>query len=113
MATEKETRPNISSVDSWLRHSELVVLSDSITNTDITSWTTFEAPVILESDDDFEHILRVGETLYYLSFRYYGADNFWWIIALRNKIDLPDEQAYPGKSLIIPSPAYVEAEFVK
>lgn len=36
-----------------------------------------------------EHILQRGERLDHLAARYLGDDDYWWVIALGNKIDYP------------------------
>jgi hypothetical protein len=39
--------------------------------------------------------------------KYYGDPLLWPVIALRNGIDLPDNELYPGRRILIPAPDFV------
>lgn len=53
--------------------------------TDPTARDTM-GPEILDGIDTVEHILSVGERLDGLAFKYFGDDEYWWVIALCNRI---------------------------
>lgn len=61
-------------------------------------------PDILDGVETFEHIYQAGERLDAISYRYYGDEDYWWIIALANRIS--DPFVIPaGRRLRIPSDA--------
>lgn len=43
-------------------------------------------PDILDGVETVDHILAVGERLDGLAFKYYGDEDYWWVIALANRI---------------------------
>ena len=67
---------------------------------DLTTKNPF-GPDILDSVETVEHILQVGERLDALAARYYGDDEYWWIIALANRIQDPFSLSI-GRRLRIP-----------
>jgi nucleoid-associated protein YgaU len=52
--------------------------------------------------ENFSHVTIGGETLEYLSWRYYGASEFWWRIADANALFFPFTLP-PGVRLMIPA----------
>lgn len=46
-------------------------------------------PDILDGVDTIDHVLSVGERLDLLAFKYYGDPEYWWIIAMANRIQDP------------------------
>lgn len=67
---------------------------------DPTSRDTF-GPDILDGVETTEHVLVLGERLDSLAARYYGDDEYWWIIALSNRI-LDPFSLIVGRRLRIP-----------
>lgn len=61
-------------------------------------------PDILDGVNTIEHILVAGERLDVLAFRYYGDEDYWWVIALANRIMDPFALT-AGQRLRIPSDA--------
>jgi hypothetical protein len=61
-------------------------------------------PDILDGVDCVEHILVVGERLEIIAHQYYGDEDYWWVIALANRI-LDPFSLTPGTRLRIPSDA--------
>lgn len=59
---------------------------------------------ILDGVDTIEHIVRGGERLDIIAHRYYGDEEYWWIIALANRIMDPFSLTV-GSRLRIPSEA--------
>lgn len=64
-------------------------------------------PDILDGVDTVEHIYIAGERLEVISHRYYGDEDYWWVIALANRIMDPFSIA-AGRRLRIP----VEAKLI-
>lgn len=46
-------------------------------------------PDILDGVETVDHIIQVGERFDILASRYYGDDEYWWVIALVNRISDP------------------------
>lgn len=46
-------------------------------------------PDILDGVDTFDHIVKGGERLDIIAHRYYGDEEYWWVIALANRISDP------------------------
>lgn len=46
-------------------------------------------PDILDNVDTLDHVLAVGDRLDLLAHRYYGDSEYWWVIALANRIEDP------------------------
>lgn len=63
-------------------------------------------PDILDGVETVEHILVAGERLDVLAHKYYGDEDYWWVIALANRIMDPFMMV-PGTRLRIPSEAKV------
>lgn len=61
-------------------------------------------PDILDGVDTVEHILSAGERLDVLAHRYFGDEDYWWIIAIANRIQDPFSLV-AGTRLRIPSDA--------
>lgn len=63
-------------------------------------------PDILDGVETIEHILNFGERLEILAHTYYGDEDYWWIIALANRIQDPFTLT-AGTRLRIPADARV------
>ena len=61
-------------------------------------------PDILDGVDTVEHIVRGDERLEVIAHRYYGDEDYWWVIALANRIMDPF-QVTVGRRLRIPTEA--------
>lgn len=62
------------------------------------------APDILDGVDTVEHIVKSGERLDVIAHRYYGDEEYWWVIALANGIS--DPFSVPaGRRLRVPTEA--------
>ncbi len=59
-------------------------------------------PDVLDGVDTVEHILDSGERLDLLANRYYGDEDYWWVIALVNRIQDPFSLTV-GQRLLIPT----------
>lgn len=61
-------------------------------------------PDILDGVETIDHVLTAEDRLDLLAFRYYGDEDYWWVIALANRISDPFS-IVPGRTLRIPSEA--------
>jgi hypothetical protein len=43
-------------------------------------------PDVLDGVDTFDHVLTLGERLDTISHKYFGDPDYWWVIALANRI---------------------------
>lgn len=59
-------------------------------------------PDVLDGVETLDHILKAGERLDGLAHRYYGDADYWWVIALANRIQDPFA-LHPGTRLRVPS----------
>jgi nucleoid-associated protein YgaU len=59
-------------------------------------------PDIFENITTIEHTVSVGERLDHLSARYFGDDQYYWVIAVVNSIIDPLDIS-PGRKLRIPT----------
>ncbi len=59
-------------------------------------------PDILDGVQTVEHALRLGERLDTIAHRYYGDSDYWWVIALANRIQDPFSLTV-GQRLRIPT----------
>jgi nucleoid-associated protein YgaU len=56
---------------------------------------------LLEGVETFEHVVELGERLDSLSARFFGDDQYWWVIALVNDIGWA-HSITPGAKLRVP-----------
>lgn len=59
-------------------------------------------PGILDAVETLDHVLKAGDRLDTLAHRYYGDSDYWWVIAVANRIQDPFSLR-PGTRLRIPS----------
>lgn len=43
-------------------------------------------PDILDGVDTVEHVLQAGERLDVVAWKYYGDSEYWWVVAIANRI---------------------------
>lgn len=79
----------------------------------LTFWGMFIPPEIPDSDGDIEHKIRAGERLDSLAVTYYRDGSLWWVIAVRNNMDLPDAQMVVGRTITVPDPQVVLTQIVR
>lgn len=62
------------------------------------------APNLLENVQTLEYVYKVGDRLDIIAAKYYGEEEYWWVIALCNGITYPFASGglTPGKTLKIP-----------
>lgn len=61
-------------------------------------------PNFLDGVKTQDHTFVSGERLDQLSFKFYGDDQYWWVIALTNNINYPFSSGglTPGRTIKIP-----------
>jgi nucleoid-associated protein YgaU len=69
----------------------------------------FEPPEFPDSDGDIDYTIEDRDRLDTLAQRVYGDELLWWVIAVRNNIDLPDAELNPGDQIVIPDPVVVRS----
>ena len=94
------------SIRSRLRFADLL-LADGV-----EFWEVLNLPEIPEQDDDITHQVQGGlqERLDRLATRFYGDPNLWWVIAVRNGMEIVPTDFSEGDIIIIPSPRFVTQE---
>ena len=113
MATES-TRPKIqTSRPSWLRYCEATLAYDQVLKASVTFMQPAELPEIEVSDDDIDYMVNAGDRSDKLAYKFYGDPALWWVIALRNQIDLPEVGLWKGRVIVIPSPQVVREKLAK
>lgn len=69
----------------------------------------FEPPEFPDSDGDIDYTIENGDRLDKLAQTYYNDQLLFWVIAVRNDIDLPDADLSPGDKIVIPDPVVVRS----
>jgi nucleoid-associated protein YgaU len=82
---------------------------NEITNGHYVTWDDPSArnpfgPDLLDGVNTFDHIVQGGERLDVIAHKYYGDEDYWWVIALANRIMDPFTLEV-GRRLRIPSEA--------
>lgn len=93
---------SIADPERFLGHN--VYLTDDLSNEYYETWSI---PSFPSSPNDIYHEVSSGQEglrgLTYLSYKYYGRPDLWWVIAVANGIALPTRDVNPGVVLRIPS----------
>ena len=79
------------------------------TGVDVTFFGFFEPPDFPESDGDIDHTVADRDRLDKLAQTHYQDELLFWVIAVRNNIDLPDANLSPGDKIVIPDPVVVRS----
>ena len=69
----------------------------------------FDPPEFPDSVGDIDHTVEEGERLDTLALDFYDEQELFWVIAVRNDIDLPDAELNAGDRIIIPDPVLVRS----
>jgi nucleoid-associated protein YgaU len=59
-------------------------------------------PDLLDGVETIDHVLKAGERFDGLAHRYYGDSDYWWVIALANRVQDPFALR-PGTRIRVPS----------
>ena len=100
------------------------LLFSNLVNVDgIAFWELPELPELLPQTDDL--FITIGQSRYgvinnsdealridLLSNRIYGTPQLWWIIALRNNIEVVPSEFKLNDTIVVPSPRYVFQEIL-
>ena len=99
--------------NSWLNHCEEEYVYDAETGKYIRFFNIFEAPS-LEGVESTERTIIVQNKMRIdtIASEFYEDELLSWVIAYRNKLDLPAQQLTRGMKLKIPSPDFVRRRLV-
>jgi len=86
---------------SYLVHSKLTIVDD------IEFWTRPEIPDLPTSSLDIYHTLQEDERLEHVSLKYYGREDWDWVIAYKNNLMSIPTCLKPGMTLLIPDAATI------
>lgn len=92
---------------SWMRGCSQYRLVDSDGQL-VTFVDRFEDVEWTAQEDDIEIVVEDGDRLDLLAHKLYGSPRLWWVLALRNQIDLPGTACYAGRVLKAPRPERVK-----
>lgn len=92
---------------SRLAHATLYVLDG------IEFWSRPIYPELPSSANDVPHTVEDDERIEMIAEKYYGNQEWWWIIAYRNNLGLFPVALIPGQTLVIPDPAVVRGKMFK
>ena len=71
-------------------------------------WDLLDLPEIPDNADDIILTLKSTDRLDKLAQSYYGRPELWWVIALKNDIEMNPLQVRRSMEIRIPSPRWVE-----
>ncbi len=69
----------------------------------------FDPPEFPDSIGDIDHTVEDLDRLDSLALDFYDEQELFWVIAVRNNIDLPDADLNAGDRIIIPDPVLVRS----
>lgn len=69
----------------------------------------FDPPEFPDSVGDIDYTVEDGDRLDTLALTHYDDEELFWVIAVRNNIDLPDAELNAGDRIIIPDPVLVRS----
>ena len=100
---------------SWTQFAQEYFLYDTEVSSKVRFLGAFEMPsfddvinneIEYEVDSSWVRLTHIANSMY-------GDEAFWWVIAARNGLDLPDADLYEGMKLKIPTKSYVMTKFVR
>jgi len=80
------------------------------TGVKVTFLGSFDPPDLPDSDGDIDYTIEDGDRLDKLAQRHYDDQLLWWVIAVKNNIDLADAELNPGSKIVIPDPVVVRSK---
>lgn len=111
--TSQDTSKKIltASINSWMQFMREENIHDSY----VDSYVRFRGEMIVPNwdgveDNEFDYVVdNPNERLDTLANIFYNDVSRWWVIAMRNKLDLPDIQIHSGLKLKIPNKDWVDS----
>ena len=105
----KQVRQLQAPVSSTMRRMEEEYLYDSEVDAYVRCYDPFSPPALPDVGNNESTVVIEGrqQRLDQLAMTYYQDEGLWWVIALRNNLDLPDNALYAGMVLYIPALDYV------
>jgi hypothetical protein len=109
LATGTRLRVLQAPVASTMRRMTEEYLYDSELDAYVRFYDPFEPPALPDVANNESTVVVEGrqQRLDQLALTYYQDEALWWVIALRNNLDLPDNALYPGQVLYVPAMDYV------
>lgn len=117
MTTQKTApRKNLikSTIVSWMNYMLEEVIYDRDRAAFVRFKNRFVPPDLTNVEQDEEEYVCQSEweRLDKIAHAYYGDERLWWVIAIRNGMELPDQSIYKGRTLKIPSPGFVQEKII-
>lgn len=76
-------------------------------------WELPEYPKIEDAPDDRRYVVNRRDRIDLLANAFYGTPVLWWVIALRNDLELLPNDMYEGQVLQIPSARRVFSQILR
>lgn len=86
---------------------------DLISIDGIDFWNFIDFPQLPDNPDDFQYQVMSGDRVDSLAQKFYGDPILWWVIALKNDLDILPTDLNDGDVLTIPSPAFVLSRMMR
>lgn len=64
-------------------------------------------------EDNVEHIVRQGDSVFSVASEYYGSQRYYWVVCRSNVIFNPFKKLIAGESLILPSAKTFNTEILQ
>jgi hypothetical protein len=96
-------------VSSPMRRMAEEYVFDSEVDAYVRFYTPFEPPALPDVANHESAVVIEGRAkrLDQIALEFYQDEALWWVLALRNGLDLPDNEIYPGMTLYVPAADYV------
>ena len=76
----------------------------------VTFLGSFNPPNFPDSIGDIDYTVQTRDRLDKLALKYYDDQELFWVIAVRNNLDLPDANLNAGMRIVIPDPVVVRSK---
>ena len=76
-------------------------------------WDLLDLPSIPPQPDDIFHTVSGNDRVDTLANRFYEDPGYWWVIAVRNDMEILPTELNSGEEIVIPSPRYVRQVLFK
>jgi hypothetical protein len=96
-----------------IRHTSRLSFARLITLDGVEHWESPEFPEIGTDPTDLLYTAGRDERIDLISYRFYGTEALWWIIALANEMELVPNDLYEGQELVIPSGRRVFSQILR
>jgi hypothetical protein len=76
-------------------------------------WDILVLEPIPEQADDLRYEVTEVDRIDLIADTYYGDPTLWWVIAIRNDMEILPTDLNVGRKIVIPSPRYVRNQLFK